>query len=117
MHHGQKRGPRATDRTHNVYVVELDPAVRSLARFAKANPGARDDKPCLYVGLTGLAPEDRFARHRAGIQASRIVREFGVRLRPRFYTRFNPMPYEEAARMEVEIARRLRRRGFGVWQK
>lgn len=103
--------------THNVYVVELDRAVWSLARFAEANPAARSDKPCLYVGLTGLSPEERFRRHKAGIQASRIVRVYGVRLRPRFYARFNPMPFDDAVKMESELARRLRKKGFGVWQR
>ena len=104
------------DMAHNVYVVELDPAVRERPQFAAANPDARPDKPCLYVGLTGLSPEKRFERHKAGIQASAIVKRFGLRLRPRFYQRYNPMPYDEAVGMEGELARRLRKRGFAVWQ-
>jgi hypothetical protein len=102
---------------HNVYVVELSRDVLCEQRFIAENPGARDDKPCLYVGVTGLTPEERFARHKAGRQSSRIVKKYGIRLRPRFYERFNPMPYEEAAQKELEVARRLRKRGFAVWQK
>ena len=49
-----KRPVRAT---HSVYVIQLSEEVRSLKRFAAANPNARLDKPCLYVGLTGLTPE------------------------------------------------------------
>lgn len=110
------RRPR-TRIAHNVYVVELDPSVRADAKFAAANPDARADKSCLYVGLTGLSPQGRFERHKRGVQSSRIVKHYGIRLRPRFYTRLNPMSYEDAQRMEVEIARRLRKRGFAVWQK
>ena len=102
---------------HHVYVVELDPAVLEDRAFAKANADRRADKPCLYVGITGLTPEARFERHKSGVQASRIVKRFGVRLRPRFYQRFNPMTYAAAAAMEKELARRLRQRGFAVWQK
>lgn len=101
---------------HNVYVIELCDDVRHEPKFMAANPDCRLDKPCLYVGLTGLTPEERFARHKRGQQASRIVKRYGVKLRPRFYTRFNPMTYDQAAAMEKELARRLRNRGFGVWQ-
>lgn len=102
---------------HHVYVVELDPAVLADRSFASENPDRRADKPCLYVGMTGLSPEERFERHKRGIQASRIVKRFGVRLRPRLYKHFNPMTYADARAMETELARRLRRRGFAVWQR
>ena len=104
-------------RHYSVYVIELDPAVRTMKKFAKANPNARADKPCLYVGMTGLAPEVRFERHRAGIQDATIVRDYGVKLRPRYYEKLNPMTFEEAKAEEPALAERLRKRGFAVWQK
>ena len=103
-------------RTHSVYVIELDKAVRANRRFANANPECRADRPCLYVGLTGRSPEERFAQHKAGIKAARFVRAYGIRLRPRLYGHHNPMTYDDAQKMEVELARRLRKRGFAVWQ-
>ena len=109
-------GGAVGDLHHSVYVIELDEAVREDHKFATANQGCRPDKPCLYVGLTGLTPEQRFEQHMQGIKASRIVKHFGKCLRPDRYERFNPMSYEDAAAMEVELARRLRQRGFGVWQ-
>lgn len=114
-----RRAERAVARAphHHVYVVELDPAVLEDKAFASANPDRRADKPCLYVGMTGLSPEERLARHKRGIQASRIVKRFGVRLRPRLYQHFNPMTHADAKEMETELARRLRRRGFAVWQR
>lgn len=102
---------------HNVYVVELDPAVRDDWRFAKANPDCSAELPCLYVGLTGLTPEERFARHKAGVQYSRIVRRYGVRLLPEMYAYLNPMPYDAAVRMEADLADDLRAAGHGVWQR
>jgi hypothetical protein len=36
----------------------------------------------VYVGMTGLDPDLRFDRHKAGIQANRFVFEYGLRLVP-----------------------------------
>ncbi|AEG94027.1 conserved hypothetical protein [Ramlibacter tataouinensis TTB310] len=72
--------------------------------------------PLVYVGMTGLDPDLRFDRHKAGIQANRFARDFGLRLRPELYERYNPMPYEQARAMEVELGILLRKQGYGVWQ-
>ena len=101
---------------HSVYVVELDPSVRDDRRFAAVNPACSPDLPCVYVGLTGLNPEERFARHKAGVQNSRIVKRYGLRLLPAMYEHLNPMPYEAAAQMETDVADDLRDEGYGVWQ-
>jgi predicted GIY-YIG superfamily endonuclease len=101
---------------HSVYVIELDPAVLNVRRFLKANPERDITKPCVYVGMTGLTPEARFAKHKAGIRANRFVQRFGVRLLPRLYAYANPMPYEAAREMEVELAIALREEGYAVWQ-
>ena len=86
--------------THNVYVIELDPGVRSVRAFANANPDARPDLPCVYVGLTGLTPEERFAKHKAGTRSSRYVKRYGLRLLPELFSPLNPMTYEKASEME-----------------
>ena len=101
---------------HNVYVVELDPVVLNIRRFLKANPERDITKPCVYVGMTGLTPEQRFAKHKAGIKANRFVQQFGLRLLPRLYAYANPMPYQAAREMEVELAIALREEGYAVWQ-
>jgi predicted GIY-YIG superfamily endonuclease len=87
---------------HNVYVVFL------------RNPKG-DGKPGFYVGMTGLTPEERFANHKAGVKAARVVQRFGERLVPRLYAHLNPMPYEKAVRMEGALADSLRKRGFQVF--
>ena len=101
---------------HHVYVIELSPDVIYEARFRKANPDYMRDKPCVYVGMTGLNPDLRFDKHKAGIQANRYVLEFGLRLLPQLYDIYNPMPYHAACEMEVELAIGLRELGYGVWQ-
>ena len=111
-----KRANRQPDRRFHVYVIELDRAVLNNRKFAKANPDHDPEKACLYVGMTGKSPDERFAQHKAGYRASRYPREFGRWLRRRLYERFNPMTYEEACAKEVELAEDLRRRGFAVWQ-
>ena len=45
-----------------------------------------------------------------------VVREYGVRLLPALYEVYNPMPYDAARDMEVELGIALREAGYGVWQ-
>ncbi|OGB24428.1 MAG: hypothetical protein A3I66_10465 [Burkholderiales bacterium RIFCSPLOWO2_02_FULL_57_36] len=101
---------------HHVYVVELSKDVLYEARFKKANPDYVAGKPCVYVGMTGLNPDVRFDKHKAGIQSNRFVLEYGLRLLPQLYAMYNPMPYGGACDMEVELAIGLRDAGYGVWQ-
>ena len=108
---------RMARRAHyHVYVVELAKQVLDEPRFMKANPGYRAGKPCVYVGMTGLDPDVRFDKHKAGIQANRYVQRFGLRLLPEIYAAYNPMSYDAARDMEVELAIDLREGGYGVWQ-
>ena len=101
---------------HSVYVVLLSNDVLYEAKFRKCNPDYDSAKPCVYVGMTGLSPDDRFDKHKAGIRANRYVRLYGRRLLPELYECYNPMPYEAARDMEVELAIGLREAGYGVWQ-
>ena len=101
---------------HNVYVVELSMAVLSERKFRRCNPNYIEGKPCVYVGMTGLDPDVRFDKHKAGIQANRFVQLYGLRLLPQLYEVYNPMPYDGAREMEVELAIGLREAGYGVWQ-
>lgn len=101
---------------HHVYVVELSQAVLDEPRFRRANPDYLTGKPCVYVGMTGLEPDRRFDKHKAGIQANRFVQQYGLRLLPQLYAVYNPMPYQGAREMEVELAIGLREAGYGVWQ-
>ena len=108
--------PRKAKHRYSVYVVELSDRVWNEPSFRKANPDHQLGKPFVYVGMTGLDPDVRFDKHKAGIQANRFVREYGLRLLPQLYEVYNPMPYEGARDMEVELAIGLREAGYGVWQ-
>ena len=99
---------------HNVYVVLLDPAVGKLRKVRAENPKRDPKKPCVYVGMSGLPPELRFANHKAGIKSASVVKRYGIRLLPELYEHLNPMPYEAAAQMEMELAEDLRKAGYTV---
>ena len=111
-----KRRTTRKRRHYHVYVVELSPEVLRHPRFVRANPGYIDGKPCVYVGMTGLDPDLRFDKHKAGIQANRYVTQFGQRLLPELYELYNPLTYDEARSLEVELGIDLRESGYGVWQ-
>ena len=105
-----------------VYVIELDRAFARTQRGIQANPNARSDKPCIYVGSSSRTPEERFHQHINGARNpkgplySRIVRRYGIRLRPRLYEKHNPISTrEEAEAKEAELTERYRRRGYTVW--
>jgi predicted GIY-YIG superfamily endonuclease len=99
---------------HNVYVVLLDPAAGRLRAVRAANPKRNPKQPCVYVGMTGLTPEERFANHKAGTKAASLVKRYGLRLLPELYEHLNPMPFEAAARMEIDLAEDLRRARYTV---
>lgn len=111
---GSAESPAVPPDHHHVYVVELDPAVGRLPEVRAANPGRRNDRPCVYVGMTGLAPEERLLNHREGWKASKYVRRFGRRLLPELYEFLNPLPYAAACEMERDLAADLRRQGYTV---
>jgi predicted GIY-YIG superfamily endonuclease len=87
---------------HSVYVVYL------------RNPKG-DGRAGYYVGMTGLTPEARFANHKKGIKAAGVVKRFGERLVPKLYAHLNPMTYEDAVRMEQQLAGELRAAGYQVF--
>lgn len=101
---------------HHACVIELHPDLLLEPRFRKCNPGHVDGQPCVYVGMTGLEPDVRFDKHKAGIQANAHVQQYGLRLLPDLYEGFNPMRHEDAAEREAAVGTDLRSAGFAVWQ-
>jgi predicted GIY-YIG superfamily endonuclease len=99
---------------HHVYVVLLAPAAARLRTVRATNPQRDPKKPCVYVGMTGLSPEERLANHRQGLKAASVVKRHGLRLLPELYEHLNPMPFEAAVRMEQDLAEDLRRAGYTV---
>ena len=99
---------------HNVYVVLLDDAVLQEPSVMAENPERRPERPCVYVGSTGLSPEQRLENHLNGYKASRIVEHYGIRLLPELYEDMNPMSYGEALETEALLASNLRMAGYTV---
>jgi len=105
-----------------VYVIELDPAA-----------GRRRDPrlPWVYVGSSARSPEERFEQHRRGYKSGRLVKRFGLRLRPDLYEDLQSFRGPRvAAHAEMERARELAACGFvahcdgtsygkgeGVWEE
>jgi hypothetical protein len=110
----QHRASRHPELHHHVYVVLLDPGVSKMRKVRAENPNRDANKPCVYVGMTGLTPKERFANHKAGIKSALVVKRFGIRLLPELFEHLNPMPYEVAVEMEVGLAEDLRRSGYTV---
>ena len=99
---------------HNVYVILLHEKAAQHRSVLKMNPKRDPAKPCLYVGMSGLPPEHRFENHKHGYQAAWAVEKYGVRLLPELYEHLNPMPYEAALQMEMDLAEDLRDLGYTV---
>ena len=99
---------------HNVYVVLLSQRALKDYSILRRNPSRDPSKPAVYVGLTGLPVDHRFENHKNGYKSARLVRRYGVRLLPELYEYLNPMPYEQAAQMEKDLAEDLRAQGYAV---
>lgn len=111
-----ERSRRNAAPSYRVYVIDLDAQVLSSAKFRKANARHVEGKPCVYVGSTGLAPEERFERHRSGRWANEFAKAHGLRLRPSPYAGTGPFATRaEAEAAEAALAERLRSRGYAVW--
>lgn len=108
------RASAEPDHHHHVYVVLLDPVVARVRSVRRQNPDRDPGKPCVYVGMTGLTPEERFANHREGVKSAWVVKKYGLRLLPELFEHLNPMPYEAAAQMEKDLAEDLRQAGYTV---
>ena len=90
-----------------VYVVELSDAA-----------GKRRKKryPNVYVGETGLTPDERFEKHKAGGRtANSKVTKYGLRLRPDLYEHL-PTSLTEAEAVEAEkgLKAELEKLGYRV---
>ena len=81
----QLRFKQQPEHHHYVYVVLLDPAVGRVRKVRAANTKRDRKKSCVYVGMTGLSPEERFANHKAGTKAAWVVKRYGLRLLPELY--------------------------------
>ena len=61
------------------------------------------------LAMDSVSPESDV---RAMLQG--VVKRYGIRLLPELYAHLNPMPYEAAVQMEMDLAEDLRRAGYTV---
>jgi hypothetical protein len=95
-------------------VILLRDAVATHHSILRLNPKRDPLKPCVYVGMTGLPIDHRFENHKNGYKSAWVVRKYGLRLMPELYEHLNPMPFEAALQMELELAEDLRAAGYTV---
>jgi len=87
---------------HHVYVILL-----------RATPQDKG-QPHVYVGMTGLTPEQRFKNHMTGNRSANIVERRGLRLMPELYSHLPTMSYLDGAKAEVQTAADLKEAGYKV---
>ena len=101
-----------------VYVIELESTVLKNKKFVEKNPDMKKGKLCVYVGSTGIDPEERFAQQKRGYKASMYVKKLGSCLRLDLVPKYKK-PFKNSADAKAAEARhavRMRNRGYGVWQ-
>lgn len=87
---------------HRVYVI--------LLRSTPQDKG----KVHVYVGMTGLTPQQRFKNHLSGNRSANIVERRGLRLMPELYDHLPPLSYKDAAALEIKHAADLTKAGYKV---
>ena len=99
-----------------VYVINLDKKILKIKKFKAKNPDYIEGKPCVYVGQSVHEPRVRFNQHLEGYKANRYAKKFGNFLRKKNTGVKNPYFSRKAVeKAEVETAKRLRKKGYGVW--
>ena len=70
------------------------------------------------IGMTGLQPRARLAKHKRGELSNRFVELYGERVIPvtEFFEKHSKMEYDAAKCVENDLAEMLRNEGYGVWQ-
>jgi len=113
-----------------VYVIGLKPEFAKTKAAKKQNPNYvhSKNKRCYYVGYSSKTPEERYHQHITGYineKGHKIyspkVYNYGYKrngLRPKKYKKYNPISTkDEAMKIEIELAEKLRKKGHCVYQK
>ena len=88
-----------------VYVIELNKKVSNLKKFRSRNPLYLKGSGCVYIGQSIRTPCLRFERHKEGYKSNSYAREYGIKLLPELYDRYNPIP-TRGCRIHRENVRR-----------
>ena len=103
---------------YRIYVIPLKETVLKVKRFRVANPQHQQGKPCFYVGMTGLTPEQRLKNHLSGYEDCPIVRKHGEeQLAYELFADIPLLSRKDAVAKEVDHANYLRSLGCGIWQR
>ena len=99
---------------YSVYVVLLDEYVGTLPQMRRRNPKRDPSRPYVYVGITSLPVNRRFAFRRAAPEHEWRTHKFRIRLMPELYDSFHPMTCGRALQTAKKLADDLRAKEFGV---
>ena len=98
-----------------LYVIELNKQVGKLVKFRKQSPKFLLGNRCFYVGQSAKKPSIRFRQHKDGYKSNTYAKQFGMRLVPKFYEKYNPIPTrKDAEELEEYLAMKLRQDRYGV---
>lgn len=110
---------------YTLYVIEIKRKVARVNKFKKKNPAYAQAKRCVYVGMTSKTPELRLQEHltravgkKGNKLFSTMVARYGKKdgLIKRLYRNYQDLPTKRLAEeAEERLARKLRKRGYGVW--
>ncbi len=99
-----------------VYAIKLDKKVLSSKKFRHANPHLNPKRACYYIGQSSHTPKIRFQQHRKGYKSNHFAQNYGVKLVPRRYRKYNPIATRKQAEyIEQYLTAKLRKKGHGVW--
>ena len=127
--------PNNKAQNYYVYVLRLRQEVWDKEiKFREENkhydryPKKGEPKPCSYVGSTdSKGIEARLKEHLTGYKKpgigkwyNRYVKEYFKHRQPKQYSKINPIistSSDKVRKKEKELAVRLRKKGWAVWQK
>ena len=87
-----------------VYVIELNSTVLKNKKFLEKNLDMKKGKLCVYVGSTGIDPQQRFEQHKRGYKANKYVKKFGTCLRMDLVPKYKK-PFKNSTESEAAEAR------------
>jgi hypothetical protein len=97
-------------------MIDLKKSVLDCPRFKIRNPNYKENKPCVYVGSTGIGVEKRFAQHKDGYKSNRYANKYGRRLRYSDMKGVRPRKTRASIeKKEAEVAKELQSKGWAVW--
>ena len=98
-----------------VYVIKLDEKISNSKKFRSKNPFYIKNSGCVYIGQSIRTPCLRFEQHKEGYKSNSRTREYGIKLLPELYDRYNLIPIiRDAEYIEKMLGERLRLKGIGV---